>query len=140
MYPFVRPEQLDEAVGRISAALQNEPGEGVKIALDSVGVFERAKRENTIYLTASDDKPLGELRGRVIRALGGEEGKGQRKYQMHLTMGQSEDAAAAPHKFLVEKVGRVPRVEWNAGEMAVLVRERGHGVEGGSVMRGERGE
>ncbi|KAK3905699.1 2'-5' RNA ligase superfamily-domain-containing protein [Staphylotrichum tortipilum] len=132
LYPFVRPEQLTDAVERISAALRSEgESEGVQVALDKVGVFERAKRENTIFLSCSDDEGVARLRGRVLRALGGEEGKG-RKFQMHLTMGQSEDAAAAPHKFLVEKVGRVPRVEWTAREMAVLVRER---TEGGSVMR-----
>jgi uncharacterized protein (UPF0248 family)/endonuclease/exonuclease/phosphatase family metal-dependent hydrolase len=59
--------------------------------------------------------------------------EGGKGYKMHLTVAQSEDVHSAAHRFLVEKVGLVPAVEWTVGELAVLVRERdGHG---GSVMR-----
>ncbi|KAJ4300429.1 hypothetical protein N0V88_003104 [Collariella sp. IMI 366227] len=45
----------------------------------------------------------------------------------------SEVVDCAAHKFLVEKVGLVPGVEWTVGELAVLVRERTG--QGQSVMR-----
>jgi uncharacterized protein (UPF0248 family)/endonuclease/exonuclease/phosphatase family metal-dependent hydrolase len=70
------------------------------------------------------------LRRAVLASLGTTDGTG---FTMHLTVAQSEDAGCAAHKFLVEKVGMVPAVEWTAAELAVLVRERVG--QGQSVMR-----
>ncbi|KAK4043344.1 2'-5' RNA ligase superfamily-domain-containing protein [Parachaetomium inaequale] len=146
VYPFVRPELLDEAVDRVGAALLSSSsssskdsgeggGKGVGVRLDGVGVFEH-KRDNTVYLCDEDPgrrEEVERLRGAVLASLGGGETQGKRGYQMHLTVAQSEDVGCAAHKFLVEKVGLVPRVEWDVTELAVLVRERDG--QGGSVMR-----
>ena len=146
VYPFVPADVLGDAVDAISAALQSrasqhEDDEEVKVSLGSVGVFERAKRENTVYLgegkkTVKKGRETQEggmegLRRSVLAALGVH--KEKKAYTMHLTVAQTEDAGSAAHKFLVEKVGLVPRVEWTVGELAVLVRERDG--RGGSVMR-----
>ncbi|KAG7287983.1 hypothetical protein NEMBOFW57_007503 [Staphylotrichum longicolle] len=148
VYPFVRPESLAPAVEAIGAGLgavsRRRKDGRMQMRLGGVGVFQH-RRDNTIYLTAAGpedgEKELERLRGLVLGALGandGEDGKekrgkGKKGYKMHLTVAQSEDVNCAAHKFLVEKVGLVPRVEWRVGELAVLVRERG--AKGESVMR-----
>ena len=145
VYPFVSSDVLGDAVDAISTALQSrsaaqEEDEEVKVVLGSVGVFERAKRENTVYLGEEKKVKKGRevqeggvegLRKTVLAALGVH--KEKKAFTMHLTVAQTEDAGNAAHKFLVEKVGLVPRVEWTVGELAVLVRERDG--KGGSVMR-----
>ncbi|KAK4126294.1 hypothetical protein N657DRAFT_709865 [Parathielavia appendiculata] len=117
VYPFVKPEEL-------------------AVKLIEVGVFPH-KRDNTIYLCDGDAdrrESLDGLRRTVLDSLGvegvSETGKG---YKMHLTMAQTEDVHSAAHRFLVDKIGLVPAVEWTAGELAVLVRERA--AHGGSAMR-----
>ncbi|KAL2159876.1 hypothetical protein VTH06DRAFT_2009 [Thermothelomyces fergusii] len=61
VYPFVRPEQLDEAVGRVGAALSLSSSSSssyaqkkqIPVRLARTGVFERkGGRDNTIYLSA----------------------------------------------------------------------------------------
>ncbi|KAL2129929.1 hypothetical protein VTI74DRAFT_7093 [Chaetomium olivicolor] len=139
VYPFVRPEVLSDAASRISACLASQNGDHqMDVRLNGVGVFEHA-RDNTIYLC--DDDPgrksrLQGLREEVLAALGaapGGEGRKKGGYKMHMTVAQSEDVACAAHRFLVEKVGRLPVVEWTVTELALLVRERTG--RGQSVMR-----
>ncbi|KAL2177246.1 2'-5' RNA ligase superfamily-domain-containing protein [Thermothelomyces heterothallicus CBS 202.75] len=144
VYPFVRPELLDEAVGRVGAALAAPTSPSslgrFPVRLARTGVFEHKKgRDNTIYLCEEEDPwAVERLRGAVLASLGagasasaGEQAGA--RYRMHLTVAQSDDADGAAHKFLVEKVGLLPRVEWEAAELAVLVRERDG--RGGNVMR-----
>jgi poly(A) polymerase Pap1/uncharacterized protein (UPF0248 family)/2'-5' RNA ligase len=148
VYPFVRPEALADAAEWIGSALssssshsgsnetENEGQNQIRIRLSEAGVFPH-KRDNTIYLCDGDGKRravLDRLRKTVLDSLGvGPQEAGSRGYKMHLTVAQSEDMHSDAHHFLVEKVGLVPAVQWSAGELAVLVRERdGHG---GSVMR-----
>ncbi|KAK4450664.1 nuclear poly(A) polymerase 1 [Podospora aff. communis PSN243] len=128
IYPFVRPESLPVAAERISSFLstqsQSQELKKIPIKLDSVGVFEH-KRDNTIYLC--DESPetqdaLKSLRKGALNALGDkDQGRG---YQMHMTIAQSEDAQSDTHKFLVDKVGLVPAVEWEVEEVYLLVRQR----------------
>lgn len=90
--------------------------------MDTAGVFERHKRGNVIYLGDGDARRrerVGRLRREVLAALGGGAAGEKRAYQMHMTVAQSEDAGSAAHKFLVEKVGLVPGVEWEVGELCV---------------------
>ncbi|KAF9766501.1 hypothetical protein IL306_001125, partial [Fusarium sp. DS 682] len=41
----------------------------------------------------------------------------------HMTIGQSEDAEAAPHHFLLEKARLLAPVEWEVNEIAILIRD-----------------
>ncbi|KAL2153146.1 hypothetical protein VTH82DRAFT_4301 [Thermothelomyces myriococcoides] len=131
VYPFVRPEQLDEAARRVGAALATAAATTTtgsmgpfRVRLARTGVFERKKgRDNTVYLAA------------VLASLAGGEpaARAGNAYRMHMTVAQTDDADGAAHKFLVEKVGLLPRVEWEAAELAVLVKVRDG--TGGNVMR-----
>ncbi|KAK3306669.1 2'-5' RNA ligase superfamily-domain-containing protein [Chaetomium strumarium] len=137
VYPFVRPEALADAVDRIASALAGSRSgkEAVKVCLDRAGIFHHPKKgSNTIYLGsdgAEEEEGLCRLRKEMIGSLGVVDA--DTGYTAHLTVAQSEDANSSAHKFLVEKVRSVPKVNWTAAELAVLVRERtGHGQ---SVMR-----
>ncbi|KAH6631697.1 hypothetical protein F5144DRAFT_648792 [Chaetomium tenue] len=144
VYPFVRPDRLPEAADLVGAALASSSSfsssssveGGVEVCLGQVGVFERKRGEaSTVFLEDADETRRERVRGlreTVLAALGGSGATG-RPYRMHLTMAQSEDVDGAAHKFLVEKIGLLPPVEWQAAELAVLVRERDG--RGGSVMR-----
>ncbi|KAH6856719.1 2'-5' RNA ligase superfamily-domain-containing protein [Chaetomium sp. MPI-CAGE-AT-0009] len=146
VYPFVRPDRLPDAADRVGAALAAAAAAasaapllestGVEVCLGEVGVFERKKGDaSTIFLEDGDEKRGGavkRLRETVLTALGAK-GHDTRPYRMHMTVAQSEDVDCAAHRFLVEKVGLMPRVEWHVAELAVLVRERD--ARGGSVMR-----
>ncbi|KAL2142150.1 hypothetical protein VTI28DRAFT_1483 [Corynascus sepedonium] len=144
-----------------SSGPTSSPKRQIRVRLARPGVFEHGrgknKNGNTIYLCDDEDPEQGEsvrlgmlegLRNTVLASLGqasssspavspGQQhrasGGGKGDYRMHLTVAQSEDVEAAPHKFLLDKVGLLPPVEWEAAELAVLVRERDGG--GGSVMR-----
>ncbi|KAK0619838.1 2'-5' RNA ligase superfamily-domain-containing protein [Immersiella caudata] len=124
IYPFVRPESLPAAAEQISTFLKKQSQEKIRVKLDTVGVFEH-RRDNTIYLRDDSPEPkkkLKEVRKGVLSSLGGkEEGRG---YQMHMTIAQSEDVRSDTHKFLVDKVGLLPAVEWEVGGLYLLVRER----------------
>ncbi|KAL1840562.1 hypothetical protein VTJ49DRAFT_336 [Mycothermus thermophilus] len=154
VYPFVRPDVLEVAVARVARALRDGRGEQeeqeqeqerheqLRVRLDRVGVFERGRRENTIYLGETQPEGLKRLREVIVAALEEEEEKhdgksrrGGRPFTAHMTIAQSEDAASDSHRFLVEKVGWVPAVAWTPTELAVLVRQRDPTVPGGSVMR-----
>ncbi|EAQ88171.1 hypothetical protein CHGG_04790 [Chaetomium globosum CBS 148.51] len=90
---------------------------------------------NQVYPFDADETRRERVKGLreiVLAALGGSGATG-RSYRMHLTMAQSEDVDCAAHRFLVGKIGLLPPVEWQAAELAVLVRERDG--RGGSVMR-----
>ncbi|KAK3292335.1 2'-5' RNA ligase superfamily-domain-containing protein [Chaetomium fimeti] len=144
VYPFVRPDRLADAADRVGAAFAPAaaaaaplPDTGVEVCLGQVGVFERRKGvSSTIFLEDGDvarAERVKALRESVLAALGGGGAPESRPYRMHMTVAQSEDVDCDAHRFLVEKVGLLPRVEWQVAELAVLVRERDAG--GGSVMR-----
>ncbi|KAK3353558.1 2'-5' RNA ligase superfamily-domain-containing protein [Lasiosphaeria hispida] len=135
IYPFVPADLLPAAAEHIQTALSRRGGERLALSLDVPGVFAR-KRDNTIYLHDADKARAArvrELRTDVLRALGGRAGQG---YQMHMTVAQSEDSASSAHRFLLDKVGRVPAVRWELERVCLLVRERVQ-REGGptSVMK-----
>ncbi|KAI1028597.1 hypothetical protein LB503_002359 [Fusarium chuoi] len=51
-----------------------------------------------------------------------------------MTIGQSEDASAAPHHFLLEKARLLAPIEWEVKEIAILIRD-GALAQGGSGPR-----
>ncbi|KAK3398576.1 2'-5' RNA ligase superfamily-domain-containing protein [Sordaria brevicollis] len=100
----------------------------VRVKLDGVGVFEH-RRHNTIYrydtTQAEQGKEggLAQLRADLLRELGHSAGD----YRPHLTIAQSEDSHSSAHKFLMEKVGLLPTIEWEVEEVWVLVRDTNEG-------------
>lgn len=126
IYPFARVETLPRACEVIELALgewgANGCEESFRLRLDSAGVFEH-RNDNTIFLCDGDDshnRQLRDLRRRILEVLGHQEGN----YRMHLTLGQSEDVHDSWHKFLLQKANLLPPVEWEIGELCVLIRER----------------
>ncbi|KAK5651549.1 hypothetical protein OQA88_11914 [Cercophora sp. LCS_1] len=124
IYPFVRPDSLPIAMERIQSMLSaQDNADTVNLRLAQAGVFQH-KHDNTIYLY-DDDKDhitnLKRLRGDILKSLGQ---KAQQNFQMHMTVAQSEDASSSMHRFLKEKVGLLPAVEWEVQEIHILIRER----------------
>ncbi|TPX15005.1 uncharacterized protein E0L32_004835 [Thyridium curvatum] len=126
VYPFVRVESLERSAELLQSAVQSwkqHSADGrLRIQLDSAGVFPH-KHDNTIYIHDSDEDrnaSLQRLRRAVLHSLGQQDAK----YQMHLTVGQSDDLEGDAHHFLLDKVDSLPSIEWEASEIAILVRER----------------
>ncbi|KAK0636920.1 2'-5' RNA ligase superfamily-domain-containing protein, partial [Bombardia bombarda] len=130
IYPFVRPEALPMAAEIIQSTLSQRQQDGnnnneIRLSLDTVDVFTHKKHDNTIFLCDGDHKhrsQLTKLRKDILRALS--PGQQIGNYQMHMTVAQSEDAASSAHKFLVDKVGLLPSIEWEVDQLYILVRER----------------
>ncbi|KAK3338290.1 2'-5' RNA ligase superfamily-domain-containing protein [Neurospora tetraspora] len=141
VYPFVKPEDLEDAVAVAPFGIlegrrkrNEERGDKIRLKLDSVGVFEHRKH-NTIYRYDQEQQqsPLSTLREDLLRGLGHQpEGEGK-EYKPHLTIAQSEDRESSAHKFLVEKVGLLPAVEWEVEEVWVLVRDQSDGPGKGKM-------
>ncbi|KAK3955438.1 2'-5' RNA ligase superfamily-domain-containing protein [Pseudoneurospora amorphoporcata] len=100
----------------------------IRLKLDSVGVFEHRKH-NTIYRYDDQEQQqsgslgdLAQLRADILKVLGHHHEAGD--YKPHLTIAQSEDSKSSAHKFLVEKVGLLPTVEWEVEEMKVWGKMR----------------
>jgi poly(A) polymerase Pap1/uncharacterized protein (UPF0248 family) len=51
-------------------------------------------------------------------------GQNKGNFHAHMTVGQSEDAKSDTHAFLLNKVERLPVLEWDVEELSILVRER----------------
>ncbi|KAB5576477.1 2'-5' RNA ligase superfamily-domain-containing protein [Coniochaeta sp. 2T2.1] len=125
VYPFVSPDALPRAAEAIEAVLQRRAQAGeasLRVSLDALDVFPH-KHDNTIFLHDGNEKrtsALNELRRDILKALG------QRNtgHRMHMTVAQSEDIASSTHKFLEHKVSLLPKIEWEAGELHILVREQ----------------
>lgn len=140
IYPFVRPELLSQAADILSQLDLTSYGES-RVQLEAADVFIH-KHYNTIFLrpnAESGSPQLLQLRNEIWRALNKAEkvNKGkQGRFQPHLTVAQSEDAASASHKFLVEKVRLAAPLDWKLGEIALLIRDAVHpGGDGTRHMR-----
>lgn len=123
-------------------------GEKYRVRLDGVGVFGK-RRGNVIYRCDEGGNEGGkeggkgekggggnlkQLRADILKVLGHDQDKaGDREYKPHMTIAQSDDRDSSAHKFLVEKVGLLPTVEWEVEEVWVLVRD----TEDGSPDKGK---
>ncbi|WPJ61484.1 hypothetical protein SMAC4_01794 [Sordaria macrospora] len=107
-----------------------------RVRMDSVGVFEHRKH-NTIYRYDQEQQQPGslgslvQLRADILKVLGHQAQAGD--YQPHLTIAQSEDRESSAHKFLVEKMGLLPMVEWEVEEVWMLVRDQSDGPGKGKM-------
>ncbi|KAK8090709.1 hypothetical protein PG994_000214 [Apiospora phragmitis] len=125
-YPFVKPDSLPQAAAQIADRLRSRrtgPDSGpLPISLDVADVFVH-RHDNTIFIHDSHKDHTGRLsdvRAAILDALG----QTPTAYRMHLTIGQSEDVNSNLHKFLLQKANLLPAMEWEAGEICILVRER----------------
>lgn len=126
VYPFVRPDCLPRAAHAISSHLASQDAAGAQsalpLSLEHADVFPH-RHSNTIFIHDGSDgraSQLHQLRSQVFRALGQQ----PTQYRHHMTVGQSEDLQDSRHKFLLEKVSRIPPVEWEVEELSILVREK----------------
>lgn len=126
VYPFVKPDCLPQAAAQIADRLESRSTEidcrALPIGLDVADVFVH-RHDNTIFIHDSNKdhtRRLGDVRAVVFDALG----QISTAYRTHLTIGQSEDVASDLHKFLLQKANLLPTVEWEAGELCILIRER----------------
>src|SRR3569833_2493064 len=127
VYPFVRVDSLEKAVEQIRSGLAADwrpqhGSAGLRVRLDSADVFTH-RHDNTIYIHDSDknrNDALKALRRSVLKALGHK----ANIFQMHMTVAQSDDVKGDRHKFLLDKVNLLPEVEWDVGQLVILVRER----------------
>lgn len=133
VYPFVQVEVLPRALEAVQTAIQKRMNP-ISIRLDATGFFSH-RRNNTIFLHDSDNercRKLKDLRRAILEALGQEQ---DADFQMHMTIGQSEHMNETWHKFLLQKARLLPVVEWEAGQLCILVRERPeHGSSWPSTM------
>ncbi|KAF7548301.1 hypothetical protein G7Z17_g7156 [Cylindrodendrum hubeiense] len=121
IYPFVRPEVLSGAADIISLLPLSQYHQR-HINLGAAGTFIH-KHHNTIFLSpphGPDTAVLSQLRDEICAALAQSSG---RSYRPHMTIGQSDDALAAPHHFLVEKVRLLGSLAWDLCEIAILTRD-----------------
>ncbi|KAH8736645.1 hypothetical protein BGZ61DRAFT_470180 [Ilyonectria robusta] len=133
IYPFVRPEVLSDAADILSQLALSQHHHR-RIKLGTGDAFIR-KHHNTIFLRPDhgpDTAALSQLRDEICDALDQPRG---RDYRPHMTIGQSDDALAAPHHFLIEKVRLLSPLAWDLGQIALLTRDATHsGGEGPRPM------
>ncbi|KAF4971821.1 hypothetical protein FSARC_1424 [Fusarium sarcochroum] len=136
IYPFVRPEVLADAA-RILEELTNEGRP--QITLDKADSFKH-KHNNTVFLGSGQESNIDELsklRGCICNALGQPQGAKHGSFVPHMTVGQSEDSEAAPHRFLLEKARLLAPLEWQVDQVAILIRDNvaAQGGNGARPMR-----
>ncbi|EGU81216.1 hypothetical protein FOPG_03329 [Fusarium oxysporum f. sp. conglutinans race 2 54008] len=133
IYPFVRPEVLGNAAQALEGlVIQNRP----HLALNVADCFKH-KNRNTIFLGSNSDSTtteLSKIRDIIYNALGRSHGAQNERFVPHMTIGQSEDAEAAPHHFLLEKARLLAPIEWEVKEIAILIRDDAL-AQGGSGPR-----
>lgn len=121
IYPFVQVDALPRALDSVQSAVQKTSP--LQLRLNAAGVFPH-RHDNTIFLYDSDDglcQKLKELRRSILEAFGQ---KQSGDYQMHMTIGQSEQVNESWHNFLLQKARLLPVVEWNAHQLCILTRQR----------------
>ncbi|KAI1326246.1 hypothetical protein F5Y16DRAFT_375716 [Xylariaceae sp. FL0255] len=137
IYPFVGADDLPLASGLIASRLNSSLQPlSQQVRLDAVGTFIH-RHDNTIFLHDSDevrDPKLRNLRKALKEALTGHASPDS--YRMHLTIGQSQDHQAAPHKFLMAKAYMLPKIEWTVDKLHIMIREReNHGGNSFNQMK-----
>ncbi|KPM35573.1 hypothetical protein AK830_g10994 [Neonectria ditissima] len=121
IYPFVRPEVLSDAADILSQLPLSRHCHR-HINLDTTDAFI-SKHHNTIFLRPTNGPntaALSQLRDEICAAFAQHPG---REYRPHMTIGQSDDAFAAPHHFLFEKVRLISPIAWDLGHIALLTRD-----------------
>ncbi|KAI0200041.1 hypothetical protein F4808DRAFT_175454 [Astrocystis sublimbata] len=128
-YPFVRVEDLPRTCASVSSHMDstsrnsNSPSNNINICLNATDVFKH-RRDNTIFKYDNDEKrtaKLVALRQTILEAIGHTSAT---DYRMHMTVGQSQDLDASPHKYLMGKASLLPSVQWSVDKLYILHRRR----------------
>ncbi|KAF2675888.1 hypothetical protein K458DRAFT_492786 [Lentithecium fluviatile CBS 122367] len=128
IYPFVAPDSLSGAKAQIESLLNSDLDGPATVTLDHSGHFKH-RNNSTIFLREGADHTetaLERLRALALRALG----QTPSPCNFHLTVGQSEDETESTRNFLLDKASRIPKLTFEVGSLAVLVRERDAGEAG----------
>jgi len=138
VYPFVRVQDLPDAAERIVSILREkgaatDESHCLNISLTSSGRFTR-KQSYTIYRHDTDEKhrtALGNLRAATLQQLGQ---RATGRFNMHMSIAQSESADTDLDKFIERKVSLLPPLEWTATSLVILVRHRPQSQSGHHSM------
>ncbi|KLO89230.1 poly(A) polymerase [Fusarium fujikuroi] len=133
IYPFVEPEVLGNAAQALEGLVIQDRAH---LALNVADCFKHKSR-NTVFLGSDSESTtteLSKIRDIICNALGRSHRARNERFVPHMTIGQSEDASAAPHHFLLEKARLLAPIEWEVKEIAILIRD-GALAQGGSGPR-----
>ncbi|EFR04098.1 DUF455 domain-containing protein [Nannizzia gypsea CBS 118893] len=138
IYPFVPTDRLPDASRLIQEKLNSlkqspERQDGVTIQSGPAGYF-RNRGGHTVHLTLENGtrNQLRYLRASILEALG-HDGKEERDYCPHLTIGQTK-ADEDLRDFLLDKTNMLPAVHWDLDHLVILHREKGFGGSSASKM------
>ncbi|KAL2869380.1 uncharacterized protein BJX67DRAFT_379398 [Aspergillus lucknowensis] len=134
IYPFVAPEELPRASKIVQSVLAYGAHDTIQLRLDKSELFSH-RRSSTIYLTDSGSpgsQALIELRRQILDAF--EHSQAREPGPLHLTIGQSDAENISERQFLLEKAALIPAVQWEIGELAILIRDRSQEVTTTSRM------
>jgi endonuclease/exonuclease/phosphatase family metal-dependent hydrolase len=114
---------MAEAIHRIGKLdLASIAGDSLAVCLNETGVFSH-KHHNTLHIRPSEGKnsyAMKRLRDCIMDALGMDH---EEPYHPHMTIGQSDDTLSSSHLFLADKIRLLTPYEWDADNLAVLVRD-----------------
>lgn len=120
VYPFVRPEVLEEAANVLSQ-IDISDLLPLHICIADADAFVHDKH-NTLFLKP-DPKSGGDLHAlvnKVHSTLGWQPRSG---FQAHMTVGQTEDSESDTHKFLLHKARLLAPISWDVSQLAIMVRD-----------------
>lgn len=125
IYPFVAPEHLPRAQKQIQKYFddQQDASEPRTAKLERAGHFNH-RTNSVVYIcesTRGSKSHLDSLRLKALQALG----QPRTQANLHLTIGESEDNSESSREFLLAKARLLPKLEFDVGALAILVRERG---------------
>ncbi|KAH7035413.1 uncharacterized protein B0I36DRAFT_318308 [Microdochium trichocladiopsis] len=126
LYPFVATDALERASRDILSGLTSWRDDGAAtptVHLNSTGVFPH-RNDNTVFLSDNDTdrkRAVSRLRTAILKSLSQ---KPSNNFQMHMTIGQSQDLNSDSHHFLVQKAGLLPTQPWQMDKLHILVREK----------------
>jgi len=124
IYPFVAPESLPRAQQQIQAHFDRnlDTKEAQTATIEEPGLFKH-RSNSTVFLHESRPQStscLTSLRAMALQALG-------QKFlasNLHLTIGQTTDNTLFSQQFLLGKARLLPKLHFEIGALAILVRER----------------
>lgn len=128
IHPFVADKCLPKAATVIGARLAelNQTSElpDTRVCLAETEYFSPRKKGNIVHLVPPPNRggsALRYLRNVLLEALGQRDSP---QYNPHLTIGQTKANDDQSRDSLVSKAQLLSPIEWNIGQLVVLVRER----------------
>ncbi|PGG97993.1 hypothetical protein GX51_07035 [Blastomyces parvus] len=130
IYPFVSFDRLPAAVGlirsNISSWLSELENTRFHVRLNKPGHFTQ-RHGNIVYLAPDESDGflnLNDFRNAILKGFKQAASDQLRDYQPHLTIGQSKANDDNARDYLLSKVELLPPIEWEVGQLAIMVREK----------------